>query len=93
MAELEDKFVGTMAVREQHRFDVARAPNPHVGFGGPGPHFCMGAHLARRSQRAIVEELARRVEEWEIVGEPEWIAASFVVGLKHLPVRYRIRRS
>ena len=53
----------------------------------------MGAHLARRSMRAIVEELARRIEHWEIIGEPEWIKSSFVVGLKHLPVRYRIKES
>ncbi len=72
-------------------FDIERKPNNHIGFGF-GEHFCMGAHFARRSQRAIVEELARRVEHWEIVGEPEWISSSFVVGLKHLPVRYRIAR-
>jgi hypothetical protein len=70
-------------------FDIDRKPNNHIAFGH-GEHFCMGAHLARRSQRAIVEELARRVEHWEIIGDPEWISASFVVGLKHLPVRYRI---
>jgi cytochrome P450 len=75
---------------EPFRFDIDRNPNRHLAFGH-GEHFCMGAHLARRSQRAIVEELARRVEHWEIIGEPEWIRASFVVGLKHLPVRYRIR--
>lgn len=74
------------------RFDIDRRPNRHVAFGH-GEHFCMGAHLARRSQRAIVEELARRVEHWEIAGEPEWISASFVVGLKHLPVRYRIAKA
>ncbi len=73
------------------RFDIDRNPNRHVAFGF-GEHFCMGAHLARRSQRAIVEELARRVEHWEIIGEPEWISASFVVGLKRLPVRYRIAK-
>ena len=73
-------------------FTIDRDPNRHIAFGY-GEHFCMGAHLARRSQRAIVEELARRVEHWEIIGEPEWIAASFVVGLKHLPVRYRIKKS
>jgi cytochrome P450 len=72
-------------------FDIDRSPNRHLAFGY-GEHFCMGAHLARRSQRAIVEELARRVEHWEIIGEPEWISASFVVGLKHLPVAYRIAR-
>lgn len=71
-------------------FDIDRSPNRHIAFGY-GEHFCMGAHLARRSQRAIVEELARRVEDWEIIGPPEWIRASFVVGLKHLPIRYRIK--
>ena len=76
---------------EPFRFDIDRKPNRHVAFGH-GEHFCMGAHLARRSQQAIVEELARRVDHWEIIGEPEWISASFVVGLKHLPVRYRIAR-
>ena len=76
---------------EPFRFDIDRKPNRHVAFGH-GEHFCMGAHLARRSQQAIVEELARRVEHWEIIGEPEWISSSFVVGLKHLPVRYRIAR-
>ncbi len=74
------------------RFDITRNPNRHIAFGY-GEHFCMGAHFARRSQAAIVSELARRVEHWELIGEPEWIAASFVVGLKHLPVRYKIARS
>jgi cytochrome P450 len=70
-------------------FDVARKPNTHLAFGY-GEHFCMGAHFARQSLVAIVDELVRRVEHWEPAGEPEWIQASFVVGLKHLPVRYRI---
>ncbi len=74
------------------RFDIDRSPNRHLAFGH-GEHFCMGAHLARRSQRAIVDEFVRRVEHWEITSEPEWIASSFVVGLKHLPVAYRIARS
>jgi len=73
-------------------FDITRKPNRHVGFG-IGEHFCMGAHFARRSQAAIVGELTRRVDEWELVGEPEWIKASFVVGLKHLPVRYRVKKA
>ena len=74
-----------------YTFDIDRRPNRHIAFGY-GEHFCMGTHFARRSMRAIVEELARRVEDWELVRDPEWIRASFVVGLKHLPVRYRIRR-
>jgi cytochrome P450 len=71
------------------RFDITRKPNPHVAFGY-GEHFCMGAHFARRSMAAILNQLVRRVESWELAGDPEWIKASFVVGLKHLPVRYRI---
>jgi len=72
-------------------FRVDRDPNPHVGFGH-GEHFCLGSHLARRSQRALFAELARRLEHVELAGEPEWIQSSFVVGLKHLPIRYRIAR-
>ena len=70
-------------------FDITRKPNPHLAFGY-GEHFCMGAHFARRSMAAIINQLIRRVEGWELAGEPEWIKSSFVVGLKHLPVRYRI---
>jgi hypothetical protein len=73
------------------RFRIDRDPNPHVGFGY-GEHFCLGSHLARRSQRALFAELARRVEHIELAGEPEWIQSSFVVGLKRLPIRYRIAR-
>lgn len=72
-------------------FDIDRSPNRHIAFGY-GEHFCMGAHFARRSQVAIVEEFARRVESWELIGKPEWIASSFVVGLKHLPVAYTIAK-
>ena len=71
-------------------FRIDRTKNPHVGFGH-GEHFCLGAHLARRSQRALFSELARRLESVELAGAPEQIASSFVVGLKHLPLRYRIR--
>jgi cytochrome P450 len=70
-------------------FRIDRSPNRHVGFGY-GEHFCLGAHLARRSQVALLDELARRVETVEPSGEAAWIEASFVVGLKHLPMRYRM---
>lgn len=71
-------------------FDITRSPNRHLGFG-TGEHFCLGAHVARLSMRALFAELARRVETIELAGEPSQIASSFVVGLKSLPVRYRIR--
>jgi cytochrome P450 len=70
-------------------FRIDRSPNPHVGFGH-GEHFCLGAHLARRSQAALVRELSARVASIEPDGDPEWIQSSFVVGLKHLPIRYRM---
>ena len=72
-------------------FRVDRKPNRHLGFGY-GEHFCLGAHLARRSQAALFNELIRRLEHVELTGEPEWIKSSFVVGLKNLPIRYRISR-
>jgi cytochrome P450 len=73
------------------RFEIDREKNPHVGFG-IGEHFCLGSHLARRSQRALFRELATRLEHVELAGKPEQIASSFVVGLKHLPIRYRLEK-
>jgi cytochrome P450 len=70
-------------------FRVDRKPNPHLGFG-IGEHFCLGAHLARHSQRALLGELVRRLDSIELAGEPERIHSSFVVGLKKLPLRYRV---
>ena len=71
-------------------FRVDREPNRHLGFG-IGEHFCLGANLARRSQRALLLELSRRLEFAELAGDPEQIQSSFVVGLKHLPIHYRVR--
>lgn len=71
-------------------FHIDRKIDRHLAFG-VGEHFCLGANLAKRSQRALWLELASRVESVELIGEPEWIHSPFVVGLKHLPMRYRIR--
>ena len=71
-------------------FDIARRANRHLGFG-TGEHFCLGAHVARLSMRALFLELANRIESIEPAGEPTQIASSFVVGLKSLPVRYKLR--
>jgi|TARA_B100002003_G_C14097405_1_gene527813 cytochrome P450 len=75
---------------EPFRFRIDREKNRHLGFG-IGEHFCLGANMARRSQRALWLELSRRLEWAESAGDPEQIHSSFVVGLKHLPMRYRIR--
>jgi cytochrome P450 len=73
-------------------FRIDRAKNRHLGFG-VGEHYCLGANLAKRSQRALWLELVSRLESVELIGEAERIHSAFVVGLKHLPVRYRIRPS
>ncbi|WP_204055654.1 cytochrome P450 [Microbispora corallina] len=69
------------------RFDIARDPNPHVGFGGPGPHFCLGAHLARREITVMFRELLRRVPTIE-AGEPERLFSSFINGTKHMTCEF-----
>jgi cytochrome P450 len=65
-------------------FDITRAPNPHVGFGGAGPHFCLGAHLARREITVVLRELLTRVPDIRAAGEPDYLRSSFVNGIKHL---------
>jgi len=67
------------------RFDITRSPNPHVGFGGAGPHFCLGAHLARREIRVMLRELLERVPTIRAAGEPDRLLSSFINGIKHLP--------
>ncbi len=52
-------------------FDVRRDPNPHVGYGVPGPHYCLGAHLARRENKVMFRELFSRIGDIEATGEPE----------------------
>jgi cytochrome P450 len=72
-----------------YSFRVDRHPNPHLGFG-IGEHFCLGSHLARKSQRALFAELIGRLVDVELAGPVERLAASFVAGIKHLPLRYRL---
>ncbi|MGH3390499.1 MAG: cytochrome P450 [Actinomadura sp.] len=66
------------------RFDITRSPNPHVGFGGPGPHFCLGAHLARREITVMFRELFRTAPDIR-AGEPDRLLSNFINGIKHLP--------
>jgi cytochrome P450 len=71
---------------DPYRFDIRRDPNPHVGFGGPGPHFCLGAHLARQEITMMFRELLGRVPGIHTTGEPERLLSNFINGIKHLPV-------
>jgi cytochrome P450 len=70
------------------RFDITRSPNPHVGFGSAGPHFCLGAHLARREIKAMLRELLTRVPDIRTAGEPDYLLSSFINGIKHLPCEF-----
>jgi len=73
---------------EPFRFDIRRDPNPHVGFGGPGPHFCLGAHLARREITVMFRELFARLPDIHASGEAEMLRSSFINGVKHLPCAF-----
>ncbi len=67
-----------------------RDPNPHLRFG-IGEHFCIGSHLARKTTAALFRELLPRLEHVELAGKPARTASNLVPGLKHLPIRYRIK--
>jgi cytochrome P450 len=76
---------------DPERFDVRRDPNPHVGFGGPGPHFCLGAHLARREVAVAFRQLFTRLPDIEVTGDAiplDAMGIPLVGGIKHLPVRF-----
>lgn len=68
------------------RFDIERQRNEHLAFGGGGPHFCLGASLARMELRVLFEELARRVPRLGSLGPPAPLRSNVVAGIKHLPV-------
>jgi cytochrome P450 len=77
------------AFAEPERFDVRRNPNPHVGFGGGGPHFCLGTALARTQLRALFEQLLHRVPDLE-AGEPVQVVGNFVDGIASMPCRLHL---
>jgi cytochrome P450 len=73
---------------DPHRFDVERSPNEHVAFGGGGPHFCLGANLARLEIRALFREVLRRLPDMELAGPVERLRSNFINGIKHMPVSF-----
>lgn len=70
-------------------FDIGRDPNPHLGFGGTGAHYCLGANLARMEIGLIFDAIADRMPGLRALGPPERFRSSWINGVKHLPVRYR----
>jgi len=73
------------------RFDVGRDPNPHLAFGGGGPHLCLGLHLARIEIDAMIRELLTRLPDLAPTAPPERLASNFIAGLRHLPVEFTPR--
>jgi cholest-4-en-3-one 26-monooxygenase len=71
-----------------HTFDVTRSPNDHVAFGGGGPHFCLGANLAKLEIRVMFEELLDRLPDLELAGPAQRLRSNFINGIKHLPVAF-----
>lgn len=67
-----------------YEFDITRTPNPHVGYGGGGPHYCMGAFMAKMQLESIFRELIVRAPNLR-VGEPEYLTGNFITAVKHLP--------
>ncbi|HYV60736.1 MAG TPA: cytochrome P450 [Acidimicrobiia bacterium] len=76
------------AFTDPDRFDITRTPNEHIAFGGGGPHFCLGSHIARVEIEALLRELLTRMPDIAPAGPAEWLASNFISGPKHLPVKF-----
>ena len=76
------------AFDQPERFDITRSPNPHVAFGGGGPHYCLGANLARLEIEAILRELLTRLPDLAPAGAVEWMGSNFIFGPSAMPVRF-----
>jgi cholest-4-en-3-one 26-monooxygenase len=70
-------------------FDVGRSPNPHMAFGGGGPHFCLGANLARMEIKVMFNHLLDRVPDLHPEGDVERLQSAFINGVKHIPVGFK----
>lgn len=73
---------------DPYRFDIGRTPNEHIGFGGPGPHFCLGANLARREITVMFREIFQRLPDLRITGEPDRLVSYFINGIKRMPCSF-----
>jgi cholest-4-en-3-one 26-monooxygenase len=73
---------------DPYRFDIGRSPNPHVSFGGGGPHFCLGAHLAKLEVQVMFDVLADRLPDIRLDGPVRRLRSNFINGIKQMPVRF-----
>lgn len=73
---------------EPERFDVGRSPNEHVGFGGGGAHYCLGANVARLEIRALFEQVLARLPDLRLAGPVERLDSNFINGPRSMPVEW-----
>ncbi len=72
------------------KFDITRNPNPHMAFGGGGPHFCLGANLARMEIRVMFEHLLDRMPDMQLAGDVQRLQSAFISGVKHIPITFPV---
>ena len=73
---------------DPNSFDIERTPNNHMAFGGGGPHFCLGANLARMEIRVMFDRLLDRVPDIRLDGQVQRLRSNFINGVKHIPVAF-----
>lgn len=73
---------------DPYTFNIDRWPNEQVAFGGGGPHYCLGANLARMELKLIFREILERIPDMRMTGPPSMLRSNFIGGVKHLPVKY-----
>src|SRR6478609_6022124 len=73
---------------DPYSLDITRSPNAHFGYGGGGPHFCLGANLARREIRVMFKELFERLPDLRITAEPDMLQSAFIHGIKRMPCEF-----
>ena len=77
-----------LAFENPQSFDITRNPNPHMAFGAGGPHFCLGANLARMEIRVMFEHLLDRMPDMELSGDVQRLQSAFISGVKHIPISF-----
>ena len=80
------------AFENPYEFDIERSPNEHVAFGGGGPHFCLGANLARMEINVMFDEVLDRLQDIELTGPVPRLRSNFINGLKHIPLKFTVAR-